>query len=87
MVRCTMPARGRYSARKKKKGKTIPRSCGHTTGTHNNSNEAIYPPTYSITAERSATVTPTKRSTHPPCITAAAQQMTYTAVVEVERER
>ena len=30
-------------------------------------------------------VTPTKRSTHPPCITAAVQQITYTAVVEVER--
>ena len=75
MVRCTMPARGSYSGRKKKKGNNIPRSCGHTTGTHNNSNEAIHPPTYSSTAERSTTVTP-KRSTHPPCIT-AVQQMTY----------
>ena len=52
-----------------------PRSRAHTTGPHN-SNEAIYPPTYSSTAERSTTVTPTKRSTHPACIT-AVQQMTY----------
>ena len=73
--------RGRYSGRKRKKGTNIPRNCGHTTGTRNNSNEAIYPPTYSSTAERSTTRT--MRSTHP-CIT-AVQQMTYTAVVEVER--
>ena len=80
-----MPARGRYSGRKKKKEKNNPRSRGRTTGTHN-SNEAIYPPTYSSTAVRSTTVTPTKRSTHHPCI-AAVQQMTYSSSRCVQFER
>ena len=62
-----------------KRRKNIPRSGGHTTGTHINSNETIYPPTYTSTAERRTTVTPTKRSTHPPCIT-AAQPMTLSLI-------
>ena len=76
---------GTYSGRKREMKRYIPRRLGHTTGTHN-SNEEIYPPPYSSTAERSTKVTPTKRSTNPPRIT-AVQQMRYTAVVEVERER
>ena len=42
VVRCTMPARSRYSRRRKKK--KISHEGVDTTGTHN-SNEAIYPPT------------------------------------------
>ena len=79
-----MSAWGRYNGRKKKKEKNIPRSRGHTTGTHN-SNGAIYQPTYSSTAERSTTVTPTKRCTHPPYIT-AVQLKTYTQQYLSSRE-
>ena len=84
-----MRARGRYRSKKKKKEKDNPQKGGRhdrRNTQHCYSNEAIYPPTDSSTAERSTTVSPTKRSTHPPCITAAVQQMTCTAVV-VERER
>ena len=59
-----MPARGRYSV-KKKEYSTDP--CELTTGTHE-TNEQIYLPStlyYSSTAVRSTAVTPTKRSTHP----------------------
>ena len=44
----------------------------------------MYRPTYSSTAERSTTVTPTKLSTHPRCIT-AVQQMTYSSSTGRER--
>ena len=75
----------RYTGRKKKKEKNNPRR-GGTHGRRNTqhcySNEAIYLPTDSSTAERSTTtvVTPTTRSTHPLCIT-AVQQMTYRALL------
>ena len=60
-----------------KKRKT--QSRGHMTGRHY-SNESIYQPTDSSTAERGTTVKPTKRCIHPPFIT-AVQQKTYTAVL------
>ena len=61
--------------REKNKQKNNPKTRGHT-------NETIHQPTtlyYSSTAVRSTAVTPTKRSTHPPCVSAAVQQMTYSS--------
>ena len=74
--------------RETKKEKNSPRRGGHMTGGTHHRNGASYPPTDSSTYSRTwyNRVTPTKRSTQPPC-TPAVQQMTYTAVGEVERER
>ena len=76
---------GAVEREKKEKKEKISHE-GDTTGTHSSSNEAIHPSTCSSRAERHTTVTPTKRSTHSPCIT-AVQQMTYSSMVEVDRER
>ena len=74
--------------RETKKEKNSPRRGGHMTGGTHHRNGASYPPTDSSTYSRTwyNRVTPTKRSTQPPC-TPAVQQMTYTAVVYRGRER
>ena len=83
VVRCTiMLARGLYSGRKKERGKNILRSRGHDRKTQQQQRSDLL----THTAERSTTVTPTKRSTHPPCIT-GVQKMSCTEVIEVSRER